>query len=184
MAKIVSISKDESQLILQAKEQNRLAQKALFENYSPKMLSICRYYIHDMHFAEDVMIKAFFKAFTRIRSFDQKSSFYTWLKRIVTHECIDFLRSKTHTLEFATWDESLDSVTDDVEQNYSLKALQQMIDELPDGSKIVFNLYVMEGFKHHEIAEKLQISVGTSKSQLAYARKNLQQMIKQKNYHV
>lgn len=171
-------------MILQAKAQNRLAQKALYENYSSKMLSVCRYYIHDVHFAEDVMLKAFFKAFNNIQNFDQESSFYTWLKSIVTHECIDFLRSKTHKLDFAAWDEILESSSDEIGQNYDLKALQQMIDTLPDGCKIVFNLYVLEGFKHQEIADELNISVGTSKSQLAYARKNLQQMLKKINYHV
>ena len=185
MAKIISIPTHEAQLILQAKDHNRRAQKQLFDSYSGKMLSICRYYIDDLHFAEDVMIKGFFKAFTKIETFDHKSSFYTWLKTIMTHECIDFLRSKTHHLKFAEWNENHDAVTDEIQQEADSAEIQQMIDSLPDGCRIVFNLYVLEGLKHAEIAEKLQITAGTSKSQLAYARKCLQQLIQQKKqYHV
>lgn len=182
MAKIISISNQENQLIAKAKKQDRLAQKHLFDMYSPKMLSVCRYYIHDIHFAEDVMIKGFFKAFTKLNSYRKESSFYTWLKRIITYECIDFLRSKTHKLQYAEWDDSLDFVTHDLEGNYTNQALQSLIDELPEGCRVIFNLYVMEDFKHKEIADKLQISIGTSKSQLSYARKFLQEKLKEKNY--
>lgn len=185
MAKIVSISNHIELLISQAKENNRLAQKELFDMFSPKMLSICRYYIQDIHFAEDVMIKGFFKALSKIETFDQKSSFYTWLKRIVSNECIDFIRSKTYQLQFAEWDEKHDVLTDELQNELDYREIEEMIDELPDGSKIVFNLYVLEGMKHSEIAQKLQISIGTSKSQLAYARKCLQEKLKnQKQYHV
>lgn len=172
-------------MIEQAKVQNRLAQKQLFEKYSPKMLSTCRYYIHDVHFAEDVMLKGFFKAFNKIDSFDGKSSFYTWLKSIMSHECIDFLRSKTHKLQFAEWNETHDALSDDFQQDMEVREIQEMIDALPDGCRIVFNLYVLEGLKHSEIAQELQISTGTSKSQLAYARKCLQERLnQQKHYHV
>ena len=153
--------------------------------YSGKMLSVCRYYIRDLHFAEDVMIKSFFKAFTAIEKYQEKSSFYTWLKSIITNECIDFLRSKTNRLEFAAWDENMETVSDEMNDELNLKELQQKIDELPDGCKIIFNLYVMEEMKHSEIAEKLQISVGTSKSQLSYARKCLMEKLNlKKSYHV
>ena len=179
MAKVISISTDESQLILQAKNQNRLAQKSLFDNYSGKMLSVCRYYIHDVQFAEDVMIKGFFKAFTKLESYNRKSSFYTWLKSIMTNECIDFLRSKTHKLQFADWNETYEPSENNLNENYDLQALQQLIDELPDGCKIVFNLYVLEDLKHKEIAEILGISEGTSRSQLSFAREKLKEKISQ-----
>ena len=182
MAKIVSISQDESQTILQAQRQNRTAQKSLYETYAPKMLSICRYYIHDLHYAEDVMVKAFFKAFVKISNFDHKSSFDTWLKAITTNECIDFLRSKSHKLQFAEWNENLEPITDEVQEDYALQDLQTLIDSLPEGCKIVFNLYVLEEMKHSEIAEKLNISIGTSKSQLSYARKYLQHKINDKKH--
>ncbi len=185
MAKIINIAKKESEWIQRAKKQDRLAQKALYDAYAPKMLSVARYYIHDLHFAEDVMIKGFFKAFTQLDKYEERQHFYAWLRRIVTHECIDFLRSKTHTLSYAEWDGNLDHVSDDLQENTDVEAIQQMVDELPDGCKIIFNLYVIEGLKHKEIAEQLQISVGTSKSQLAYARNCLKEKINQNTqYHV
>ena len=175
----------ESEWIRQAKKQDRLAQKALYDAYAPKMLSVSRYYIHDLHFAEDVMIKGFFKAFTQLEKYEERQQFYAWLWTIITNECIDFLRSKTHTLSFAEWNDNLDSVSDEIQENTDVAAIQQMVDELPDGCKIIFNLYVLEDLKHREIAEKLQISVGTSKSQLAYARKCLQEKINlNAQYHV
>lgn len=179
MAKIVSISKKESELIQQAKNNNRLAQKILFNNYAPKMLSICRYYIKDLHFAEDIMLKGFYKAFIKIDSYQHQNQFYSWLKRIMTNECIDFIRSKTFKLQYAKWEENLEKIDWSLDNNYNLEELQNLIDDLPNGCKMVFNLYVLEDYKHYEIAEKLNISVGTSKSQLAYAKKQLKLKLKQ-----
>lgn len=164
-------------LIQQAKQQNRRAQKALYDQYAPKMLSVCRFYIHDLHFAEDVMIKGFFKAFTQLDKYEERQQFYAWLRTIITNECIDFLRSKTYTLSYVEWNDNHETSSAELDENYQVEEIQHMIDSLPDGCKIVFNLYVLEGLKHKEIAEKLEISIGTSKSQLAYAKKCLQDKI-------
>ena len=170
--KIISLPASDKSLVKKAKKQDRMAQKQLFDRYAPKMLSICRQYIKDLHFAEDVMIIGFTKAFSGIKSFDIEKSFGAWIRQIMIHESISFLRKKQ--IEFKeTEDEFL---TIENENNISLNDLdtiQFYIDQLPQGYKTVFLLYVVEGYKHHEIAEMLAISEGTSKSQLFKAREIL-----------
>ncbi|MGI9525702.1 MAG: RNA polymerase sigma factor [Weeksellaceae bacterium] len=176
-ANIIPIHQEDI-LIEKLKEGDRYAQKIIYDQYAGKMLSICKYYISDLHYAEDVMIKGFFKAFTNIESFQGKSCFYTWLRRLMSNECIDFLRSKNQKLNFAAWDDNYEHAILDDTDPYELNFLEKLIDNLPDGCRVVFNLYVVEEMKHKDIAEKLNISIGTSKSQLSYAKKHLQQALK------
>ena len=181
--KVINLHKDENSIIQQAIENNRQAQHSLYKKYSPKMLSVCRFYIKDLHHAEDVMITAFMKVFTNLKSFERKGNFEGWIRRIMVNECIDFIRVKKNVFKTDEIEEykhqELDLVTEMHE--FSVDNIQFMIDNLPDGCKTVFNLYAIEGFKHQEIAEKLRISEGTSKSQLAHARKLLQNQINQLN---
>jgi len=165
----------EPQLIEQVINRNRLAQKQLFEQYSPRMLSTCRQYIRDFHDAEDVMLHAFMKVFDNIGQYRNDGSFEGWIRRIMIRESISFLRSRKQLvfIEDTRWAE-LGNLTADAE---TFGDYEKIIDELPKGCKYVFVLNVIEGYKHHEIAELLNISVGTSKSQLAYAKKILKQKI-------
>lgn len=163
------------QLIEQVIHQNRLAQKQFFEKFSPKMLGTCRQYIRDLHEAEDVMLHAFMKVFQNIGQFKNEGSLEGWIRRIMIRECISFLRQKKEYM-----------FVDDVGQNHlrmltteqdTSEDYQALIDALPKGCRYVFVLSVIEGYKHQEIAELLNISEGTSKSQLAYAKKLLKQQI-------
>lgn len=179
--KVINLHRNEKQLIEQAKLNNRQAQHLLYEKFSPKMLSVCRQYIKDIHHAEDVMITAFMKVFTGLSKFEYKGSFEGWIRRIMVNECIDFIRVKKNvfqyeeidninTSEWNSWTEIQEFLVDD---------LQLIIDELPDGYRMIFNLYAIEGYKHHEIAKMLGINEGTSKSQLSNARKLLQEKLKE-----
>jgi RNA polymerase sigma-70 factor (ECF subfamily) len=135
-----------------------------------------------MHLAEDVMITAFMKAFISLKNFKHEGSFEGWIRRIMVNECISFLRvqKKVKFLEEEIYTEES---SNSIESQFSVDDIQFLIDNLPDGYKMVFNLYVIEGYKHHEIAELLGIKEGTSKSQLSHARKMLQNNIsKLKNY--
>lgn len=177
--KVIQLHQEEKQLILLAVENNRQAQQQIYTTFSPKMLGVCRQYIKDLHLAEDVMITGFMKVFTHIKNFEHKGSFEGWIRRIMICECIDFLRVKKnffiHTdLEF--FDCSDHEQVDDFDDSLN-DAIQNLIDNLPNGYKMVFNLYAIEGYKHHEIAALLKISEGTSKSQLAKARLVLKQQI-------
>lgn len=165
-----------------AVEHNRHAQQKIYSQYAPKMLSVCRQYIKDIHHAEDLMITAFMKVFANLRNFENKGSFEGWIRRIMINECISYIRAhkKVSFLEDEYYKE--DSFNN-IESGLSVDDIQALIDSLPDGYRMIFNLYAIEGFKHKEIAEMLGINEGTSKSQLSHARKMLQEQLnKQKNY--
>ncbi|NNL16514.1 MAG: RNA polymerase sigma factor [Flavobacteriaceae bacterium] len=179
--KVIQLYKNEEKLLKKALKKDRKAQHDLYNLYSPKMLSVCRYYISDLQHAEDVMIEGFFKVFFNLKSFKNEGSFEGWIRKIMVRESLSFLRRQKN-IEFSS---------DDVEvkNNYesasntelNVDEIQQLIDELPDGYKMVFILYAIEGHKHKEIADMLKISEGTSKSQLFKARKMLQQKINEIN---
>lgn len=179
--KVIQLHKNETKLIQRAIKQNREAQHVLFELYAPKMLSVCRYYINDVHIAEEVMLNGFFKVFKHLRSFKNEGSFEGWIRRIMVREAISHLRKKK-PVEFSTDTEYFEEkYTYTIESNLAVAELQQLIDSLPEGYKIVFVMYAIEGYKHHEIGEILKISEGTSKSQLFKARQMLQKKIKELN---
>lgn len=180
--KVINLHIAEKELIDQAVDSNRHAQYQIYSKFSPKMLGVCRQYIKDMHLAEDVMITAFMKVFTSLKNFKHEGSFEGWIRRIIVNECISFLRvqKKVKFLEDEIYTEESSNTT---ESQFSVDDIQFLIDNLPDGYKMVFNLYAIEGYKHNEIAEILGIKEGTSKSQLSHARKMLQNNIsKLKNY--
>ncbi|GJH39979.1 DNA-directed RNA polymerase sigma-70 factor [Capnocytophaga sp. HP1101] len=166
-------------IIEKARHNDRLAQKQLYDQYAPALLSVCRLYISDLQFAEDALLKAFFKIFTNINTYQEQEHFYAWIRRITVNECIDSLRSKAHKLSFAEWSDTYDTIDNDTLDNESFSddEIQTFVDKLPPACRTVFNLYVFEDCSHKQIAEKLSISEGTSKSQLAYAKKLLQQHV-------
>ena len=180
--KVINLHQDEKDIIRLAAENNRHAQHQIYNQFSPKMLSVCRKYVKDIHQAEDIMITAFMKVFSNLRNFEHKGSFEGWIRRIMVNESISFLRvqKKVSFLEDTYYKE--DSFNN-IESNFSVEDIQSLIDGLPDGYRMIFNLYAIEGYKHKEIATMLNINEGTSKSQLSHARKMLQEKInKLKNY--
>ncbi|WP_414855662.1 RNA polymerase sigma factor [Muriicola sp. Z0-33] len=175
--KIITFYKNEKTLIKRAGAGNPEAQQLLYDCYAPKMLSVCRQYIRDVHYAEDVMIMGFVKVFKNLDQFRHEGCFEGWIRRIMIHEAISYLRKK----QFVVYDEELfnnsTSIYVDSTADLEVEYIQKLIDELPEGYKLVFVLFAIEGFKHSEIAEMLQISESTSKSQLFKARKTLQDKI-------
>lgn len=138
-------------------------------------------YIRDLHYAEDVMLNGFFKVFTHLADFKNEGSFEGWIRRIMIRESISFLRSQKN-LEFRE-----DGVEDNtsgfnnIQSGLDVENIQKMIDSLPEGYRVVFVMYAVEGYKHQEIASMLGITEGTSKSQLFKARKMLQEKLKIQN---
>ena len=181
LLKVIQLYKNEATLVKKAAENNREAQQVLFEMHAPKMLSVCRYYINDLQYAEDVMLNGFFKVYTHLKSFKNEGSFEGWIRRIMIRESISFLR-KQKQIEFSMEDLKYENEYDDnINTNIEVADIQKLIDDLPEGYKLVFVMYAIEGYKHHEIASMLNISEGTSKSQLFKARKLLQEKIKEIN---
>lgn len=180
--KVINLHQQEKEIIGLAVEHNRHAQHKLYSKYSPKMLGVCRQYIKDLHQAEDVMITSFMKVFTNLKNFEHKGSFEGWIRRIMVNECISFIRVHKK-VTFIEDENYIEEQYNNIESQFSVEEIQFLIDNLPDGYRMVFNLYCIEGFKHQEIAVMLGINEGTSKSQLSHARKMLQNtIIKLKNY--
>lgn len=180
--KVINLHHEENELIQLAVENNRLAQQQIYTRFSPKMLSVCRQYIKDIHQAEDIMITAFMKVFTNLKNFQHTGSFEGWIRRIMINECISFIRVEKK-LKYSEDETYFEESCNNIESQFSIDDIQFMIDSLPDGYKMVFNLHAIEGYKHHEIATMLGIKEGTSKSQLSHARKMLQGQINTlKNY--
>ena len=180
--KVINLHQQEKELIELAIASNRSAQQKLYAQFSPKMLSVCRRYIKDVQLAEDIMITAFMKVFTNLSKFEFNGSFEGWIRRIMVNESISFLRVQKK-VNFIEDENYFEERFNNIESQFSVDDIQSLIDGLPDGYKMIFNLYAIEGFKHQEIAQMLGINEGTSKSQLSHARKMLQNQInKLKNY--
>ena len=179
--KIISFYKNEKQLIKKSATGNREAQQHLFEKYSPKMLGVCRQYIKDIHFAEDVMIDGFVKVFKNLNTFRFEGSFEGWVRRIMVRESITFLRKR----QFIVYDdrayEQASLKSEPSSSELDVAHIQNLIDALPEGYRTVFVLFAIEGYSHTEIAELLNISEGTSRSQLFKSRKMLKEKLKQQN---
>jgi RNA polymerase sigma-70 factor (ECF subfamily) len=153
----------------------------LYERYSPKMLGVCRRYIKDNAEAEQVMVGGFVKIFQKINQFKGEGSFEGWVRRIMVNEALIYIRkNKNMYLEMDI------SMADDepdykkLDEQLEADDLLKMVRKLPQGYRMVFNLYAIEGYSHKEIAIQLSINVNTSKSQLSRARKLLQQMLKER----
>ena len=179
--KIISIYNNEKQLVKKAASGNPEAQKRLYGQFAPKMLGVCRQYVKDLHFAEDVMISGFLKVFENLGTFRFEGSFEGWVRRIMIRECISYIRKQ----QFVVYDDEIyernEVETSTMSTDLDVEHIQKLIDSLPEGYKLVFVLYVTEGYKHHEIAASLQISESTSKSQLFKARKMLREKLEQQN---
>jgi len=174
--KIIHLHQEETKIIKLAVENNRQAQQQIYSKFSSKMLSVCRQYIKDIQLAEDVMITAFMKVFTNLKNFEHKGSFEGWIRRIMVNECISYLRVQKK-VKFAEDEFFIEESFNEIDSQFTVEQIQYLIDALPDGYKMVFNLYAIEGYKHNEIAKMLGINEGTSKSQLSHARKMLQTQI-------
>ncbi|MEN3324628.1 RNA polymerase sigma factor [Mariniflexile soesokkakense] len=179
--KVIQLHKNESALIKSAIKNDRESQQVLYELYAPKMLSVCRFYIKDFQQAEEAMLNGFFKVFSHLSSYRSEGSFEAWVRRIMVRESISFLRQKK-TIEFPVEDiDFKNDYTNNIKTDIEVAQIQELIDALPEGYKVVFVMYAIEGYKHHEIADMLHITEGTSKSQLFKARKMLQEQWRELN---
>ncbi len=174
---------DEKALIAACKQENRKAQQLLFERYSPVMLGVCRRYLKREEDAEDVLVEAFYKVLTNIGQFRDIGSFEGWIRRIVVNEALMFLRRNNalqHAQELTPQTDPSEAAS--IEEDINARELLNYLDQLPNGYRTVFNLYVLDGLKHREIAELLGISINTSKSQLILAKQRLQEILIQQRY--
>jgi RNA polymerase sigma factor (sigma-70 family) len=169
-------------LIKGIKQKNRKAQKELYEQYQEHMFRLCYRYTGNVHDAEDMVVEGFLKIFEKIGFLEYRgeSSFVNWMKTIMVNECLMLLR-KNKRVYFVESDLVVEQ-ENDFDSSIELKEIFQVMDLMPDGYRAVFNLFVIEGYSHQEISEKLEINVQTSKSQLSRAKKFLEKLIKDMNY--
>jgi RNA polymerase sigma-70 factor (ECF subfamily) len=172
----------ERELIKGCKAGDPAAQKALYDQFSPLLLGIARRYLSGQEDAEDVLVEGMFKILTKVQSFREEGSFEGWMKKIIVNEALMHLR-KRHNFHLVREVEPGDaqeapSFVHALEETEILRTL----DQLPDGYRTVFNMYVIEGYKHREIAEILGISINTSKSQLILAKKRMQELLKKNKW--
>ncbi len=177
----------EKELIEGCVEGNQKAYRVLYDTYGPTLMAIANRYTPDNDAAQDVIQEAFIKIFKNISTFENKGSFEGWLKKIVVFTAINSFnkrKSKKENYEFEDWRE-IQYADEDVIDTLSVEELTAMINTLPEGYKIVFNLYVVEGFSHDEIAELIGTSSSNSRSQLAKAKKKLKRILEENGvvYH-
>ncbi|WP_299433648.1 RNA polymerase sigma factor [uncultured Aquimarina sp.] len=164
------------QLIKNCKKQDAKAQEQLYRLYGSKLFSICLKYSSNYSSAEDTLQDAFITIFDKIGQYRNQGSFEGWIKRITVNTALQKFR-KQKVFEIIG-EEQIEEVEVEIDEDeVSLDYLLEIIQQLPDRYRLVFNLYVLDGYSHKEIAEMLDISIGTSKSNLARARNILKEKI-------
>lgn len=172
-------------LALKAGSGNQRAQFELYGLYSKAMYNTAVRILNDGMLAEEKMQDAFMTAFSKMDQWAQKATFGAWLKRIVVNECLDHLAKKK--LETVSIHENLhieeaDDQVDEKVMRYDVSAIKKAVQKLPDGYRVVVNLYLFEGFDHEEISEVLKISSATSRSQFMRGKKKLIQILETEQY--
>jgi len=160
-----------------------VAQRELYNTYSPKMLAVCFRYVHSREDAEDMLQEAFIKVFTQLRTFENRGSFEGWIRRIVVHTCINTLKKNKkfnesvdliHAASISIREETVPAVV-------QVKQIVDCIRSLPIGYRTVLNLFAIEGYSHREIAQLLDIEESTSRSQFTRAKGMLEELLIKKN---
>ncbi len=173
---------DEKTLIEACIRENKAAQKALYDTYAGKMYFVClRYARHELE-AQDMLQDGFIKVFDNISRFQFNGSFEGWIRRIMVNTSLNHCRKSAFKNEHIGIEDYQDKVVSSKAiSNLSEQELLTLIQQLPDGYRMVFNLYVIEGYSHKEIGEMLGTSESTSRSQLAKSRKYMQKLLTEQN---
>jgi RNA polymerase sigma factor (sigma-70 family) len=166
------------ELIQGCRYSNRIAQKNLYERYFGRVFGIAMRYTKNQEEALDILNSAFLKVFTSLDKYEDNSNLAGWIAKIVFNTAIDHVRRNTKYRQVMDFNvEAEHSVGNESLDKLQTEDLYRLIQKLPASSRSVFNLYVIDGYKHKEISEILDISVGTSKWHLSNARKELQDLI-------
>jgi RNA polymerase sigma-70 factor (ECF subfamily) len=168
------------------KQGNRKSQEKLYKDYYRTMMTLCLRYTRNDADAVEALNNGFLKVFRNIQRYDPaQGSLYTWIRTIVVNSCLDYIKARARTEQHKELNESTDvDIPAEVVSKMKATELLKLVRELPPSTQAVFNLYVIEGYNHKEVAQLLGISEGTSKWHLSEARKILQQMIKQQEQKV
>ena len=175
-----SMNMNDEQLVKKCLEKDAFAQKLLFDTYSRKLMGLCMRYARDEDEAQDVLQMGFIKVFEKLDMYNGNGSLEGWIRRILVNTALDNIRRNKNmkdSVDIDKVDYQLNSHSENAIDALSAQDLLKVINSLPTGFKTVFNLYAIEGYSHKEIAEMLDISVNTSKSQYSRARAHLKNLI-------
>lgn len=166
-------------LIRGCRDNNRRSQEMLYRRYVRALYNLCLIYENDRDDAKDILQDAFIKIFKNIRNYDSDGSLKGWMKKIITNTAIDHFRKNHGESQFIPVENVVQLIADEehVSSVLGREEIISQVNRLPSGAKMIFQLYAIEGYSHKEIAERLHISVGTSKSQISRAKHLLQQWI-------
>ena len=168
----------DSDLIKGSIEGNPKMQEALYAKFSPKMFAVCLRYAGNNDDAQDLLQEGFIKVFRNLIKFRNEGSFEGWMRRVFVNTSIEHYRRKVHLNSISEQEERIiEDVSVSILDQLAERDIIQLVQELSPGYRTVFNLYVIEGYSHKEIADMLHISEGTSKSQLARAKSILQKKV-------
>ncbi|HWR33377.1 MAG TPA: RNA polymerase sigma factor [Chitinophagaceae bacterium] len=168
----------ESDLIVGCLEGNRRMQEELYRRFSPRMYAVCLRYAGNAEEAEDILQEGFIKVFKKLDSFRSEGSFEGWIRRIFVNTAIEHFRRKRYLMPVTEREENtIEGKYLSVLDSMAARDIMVLVQELSPGYRTVFNMYVVEGYTHKEIADILGISEGTSKSQLSRAKVILQEMV-------
>jgi RNA polymerase sigma factor (sigma-70 family) len=155
-------------------------QRVLYQRFAPKMYGVCLRYAGNAEEAEDILQEGFIKVFNKMGSFRKEGSFEGWVRRIFVNTAIEHFRKKVRLQPITDYEEeTIEGKYLSVLDNLAEKDIIQLVQQLSPGYRTVFNMYVVEGYTHRQIAEELGISEGTSKSQLSRAKQILQDLVQQ-----
>ena len=170
----------ESELIRGCIKEEAACQKEVFNRYAGRMLGVCNRYARNSADAEDILQDAFIKIFEKIHQFKFEGSFEGWVRRIMVNTALkkySLSRYEKEVSGYEVKDRDESGMEPSAYSHLTQKELMELINNLPDGYRMIFNLYVIEGYQHEEISEMLGIQAGTSRSQLVKARVMLQKQI-------
>ena len=169
----------DSDLISGCMEGNRRMQEELYRRFSPRMYAVCLRYAGNAEEAEDILQEGFIKVFKKLDSFRSEGSFEGWVRRVFVNTAIEHFRRKRYLMPITEKEENtIEAKYASVLDEMGAKDVLALVRELSPGYRTVFNMYVVEGYTHREIADMLGISEGTSKSQLSRAKVILQDMVR------
>jgi RNA polymerase sigma factor (sigma-70 family) len=181
----ISYKNKHLKIIDRCKAGDQKAYYEIYELYSKAMFNICFRIIGNQEVAEDVLQEAFVNAFQNIQSYQGRASFGAWLKKIVVNKAISYLRKQQ--LDLVELEDHLEPVleddTEDIGLAMKVETIREAIQKLPNGFRVVFSLYLLEGYDHREISEILGITESTSKSQYNRAKKKLREILKEEVYY-
>jgi len=167
-------------IIEQCKAKNRVAQKIIYESYYDRYFTLCKRYLKSDDLAKEALNKMFYQVFTNIKNLKNSTLFEGWMKQICINTCLNIIKKNNKNrlvnIEEAPADK-LPKIENEGISNLVMEDIFQMVIQLPSRMRSVFNLHVIDGYKHQEISEQLNISVGTSKFHLHQARIKLKEMI-------